>query len=46
MEGLATNLTGCNVRRLVKKCALEGHTTDEMEWALDGLVANVTECIV
>ena len=43
MEGLATNLTRSIVRIFVEKCALEEHTTDETEWTLEGLMADVTE---
>lgn len=44
MEGLATNLTRSTVRKFVEKSVLEEHTTDETEWTLEGLMADVTEC--
>ena len=42
---MATFLTGCIVRGLVRECALEGHTVDELERAIEGQMADVvTEC--
>ena len=42
---MATFLTGCIVRGLVRECALEGHTVDELEKAIEGWMADVvTEC--
>ena len=48
VEGLATNIIGCTVRRLTlaEECALEGNTTDETEQALKRIVAVVTKCTV
>ena len=41
MESATKNLTGCTVRGLL---LLEGQTANEMEWALEEITADVTEC--